>query len=272
MLLQEIIRGVRNGKMLFVFIASLLLMFLSDYASVFKLMTFADLDAPDLRGNDQAIQHLVTNGWNTYHVWIKSFDFLALIFPLLAALPYASSFLIERESRYYYFILTRAPYWSYIRIKWAVACIVGGLAIVIPELVYYVVISLIFRNEILDPFMYEPSGIFASLFSTTPELYIGIVLITHFLLGAMFSAIAITLASLSKHLAVVYIGPFLLFTVSSIVLEAFLSLHAFSPLQWYQMTFSRHVEVYTLYIPLVLVILCSAFIYFRQAGRVITSG
>ncbi|GGA23813.1 hypothetical protein [Paenibacillus physcomitrellae] len=257
MFFSELKRGICNKKMLLAVIIGLILFFISDYAEIFTLMTFANLNAPDIKGNQAVINDLIINGQNKYHIWLKSFNYLAIIFPLLIVIPYSSSYFEEKESKYYYFLLTRMSVQRYIDVKFYVNFLVGGLVLFLPELIYYIVLSIFFRSDILHPFMYQPTGMFSKLFLTHPDTYIFITFIIHFILGACFTSIALSLSSYIKKKIVVYIAPFLIFIVSSILFEAFLHQRRYSPLQWFQFIFNDEVTLSSLVIPvLLLTIVC----------------
>ncbi|WP_018130192.1 hypothetical protein [Effusibacillus pohliae] len=261
MFFQELKRGLLNKRMLFVVLIGLVLIYLSAYSRILKSITFAALDAPDIIGNTEVIQQLITNGQNKYHIWHQSFFYLATFFPLLAILPYSASFLEERNLNFYYFVASRTSYTAYVRTKYIVNFLVGGLAIFLPEFLFYTVISLVFKNEVLPTFVFKPIGFLASVFSTHPELYIWMIFATHFLMGACFASIAICLSSFVKRKIIVFVAPFLFYVISGFVLEAILNLFSFSPLQWFTMMYNDHVNPGIMYGSLAGLLLLSLALY-----------
>ncbi len=268
MISLELKKGLFDTRMMGIIVVSLILFFLSDYASVFRMMTFADLQAPDIIDNDEMANFLVTNGFNKYHVWMKSFDYMAFIFPLLAVIPYASTYLEERESKHYYFICSRISGKRYMNTKYIVNLLIGGLALFIPELLYYILITIIFQNEILDPFFWTATGMFSEIFPVNPELAIWLTFLTHFLLGACFAGIAMTISSFMKRRVYVYVSTLLVYIVSSLLLEAFFQWYAYSPLQWYQVLYSHHVQAVSMFPIIISIILVSYILFILQASRV----
>ena len=137
MISLEMKKGLFDTRMMGIIVVSLILFFLSDYASVFRMMTLRSL-TPDIIDNDEMANFLLTNGFNKYHVWMKSFDYMAFIFPLLAVIPYASTYLEERESKHYYFICSRISGKRYMNTKYIVNLLIGGFSYIYKNIVLYI--------------------------------------------------------------------------------------------------------------------------------------
>ncbi|MFC4768583.1 hypothetical protein [Effusibacillus consociatus] len=260
MFLQELKRGLLNKRMLFVVVIGLVLICLSAYSRILKSITFADLDAPDIIGNTEVIQQFITNGQNKYHIWHQSFFYLAFYYPLLAILPYSASFLEERNLNFFYFVAFRTSYTAYVRTKFMVNFLVGGLAVFLPEFLFYTVISLVFKNEVLPAFLFKPIGFLASVFSIHPELYIWMIFASHFLLGACFASIALCLSSFVKRKIIVFVAPFLFYAISNFVLES-VYLKNLSPMQWFAIMYHDFVNPGVMYGSLAGLLLLSLAIY-----------
>lgn len=269
MFFTDLKRGLINGRMLLVVLIAIFLFLLSDYSAIFDTMTFADLNAPDLEGNTEAMEFIQSNGYNKYQIWLKSFSFIGILFPLLVMLPYSASYWEERQTKYQYYIVARTSLHQYVRTKFIVNGLVGGLAIFIPEFLYYIVITILFRNEVLAAPVYQATGPFSELYFSLPELYIGIVLLTHFLIGCTFAAMGMCISTFTKKKIVIYVLPFLLYMGTGILLEGFLGWFAFSPLQWINMMSSFHADPFIMYSSIILLIAASMII-FEYRGKMVT--
>lgn len=253
--------------MAFAIVIGLVLIYLSAYSRILQPTTFADMNAPDIRGNQEAIQYLTTIGQNKYHIWHQSFFYLSKFFPLLAILPYSASYLEERNLNFYYFVTSRTSYTKYTWTKFVVNFLIGGLAIFIPEFIFYTVISLVFKNEVLPSFVFKPIGFLSSVFSTHPELYIWVTFATHFLLGACFASIALGLSCFVKPKIVVYVAPFLFYIISGFLFEAIFNFVSLSPLQWFAMMYNT-VNPGILYGSVIGLILLSLMVYTMRTRMV----
>jgi len=268
MFLNDLKKGLFNNRMLFVFSVTFVLFYLSDYISIFKPMTFADLNAPDLQSNEEAVHFIYSNGHNKYQVWLQSFKYIGFLFPLLVLLPYGTSYFDEKQSNFHYYIWSRTSYRKYARNKFLVSGLVGGLSILLPEFVYYIVISIIFQNKMLESTMFQAQGPLSNMFQSTPELYIAFVLFTHFLIGCAFAAMGVCISTFVKKKIVVFVLPYLLYMGSGIILEGFLRIFTYSPLQWIQLMYNLQVNLPIMYGCLAILFIGSAVVFNLRARMV----
>lgn len=257
--------------MLVTCVLSLIVMYWTAYDRILDSGTFFDPDAPDLKDNPEVVKSLYEEGHNKYNIWDHTLYHLGLLFPLIVVFPYAASFLEDRSHKFYYFIQMRKSADQYVLGKYLVVTVVGGLAIFVPQIIFYAVLSIVFKNEADSPYrILKDEGLFYTLFNTSPEAYIWLTFLTHFLLGACFAAMALCLSSFVKKKAVVYIAPFLIFAAWEITVGAILGLYQFSPTTWYQMW----PEVHPLYVygsmATILIACCLLFVW--QSKRVRVNG
>ncbi|UTR15922.1 hypothetical protein MM221_05005 [Salipaludibacillus sp. LMS25] len=233
--MNELKRGMFNKRMLLACFVGLLVIILEAYDNVLEGMTFANLTAPDLVDDPDTQQWLYETGHNKYTIWMNSLFFLVMVLPLLSVFSYSASFLEERNSHFHYFIQMRKSFVSYIRGKYIAVALTGGLAILIPHLIFYMAISIFFIND-PNPAFIEGSvnGPFSTSFSFHPEAYIWLTFLTHFLLGACFASIALCLSSFVKKAVIVYVAPFFIFAIWEISF-GFLNLDYYMSTSWYDM-------------------------------------
>lgn len=137
-----------------------------------------------------------------------------LILPILAMLPFGVSYFSDRESGYLKNIYTRMPRKQYLTNKFLVAFLSGGTAVAFP-LVLNLLCSMIFVPNLLPPVIHplnfiNPTRFLYELYFSYPLLYIGIFIVLDFLLGGMFSCIALAASYLSDYKVIVGITPFFL--------------------------------------------------------------
>ncbi|MFD2671766.1 hypothetical protein [Marinicrinis sediminis] len=215
---MELKRAVCNYRMLFVVILSLLLLYLSAYNTILSSSWFIDQKADDL--SKESIEKLFEFGKNKYHIWTQSYLYMQSLFILIIILPYASSYVYEKQKGFHYFSMIRAGTRKYRMLKILSGSIAGGLALIVPELLYYLGLSLIARNQLLHPFQLMPAGLFSDLFQTHPDLYIILIIGIHFFLGVSYTAFAIGLTSFFSRTIYVYIIPFVFYLFYDIVISS----------------------------------------------------
>ncbi len=247
MTIEDVKRSVFNFRAIIVTVILIILFLLSDYLFIFKSMTLADLQAPDIIDNPNVIDFLYSNGHNVYQIWLQSYHYIGFLFPLLAILPAAFLLWEDRQSNFFSYSIIRTSFSKYVHRSFFIYSVAGGATIVAAEILYFVGLSLFFKHSILEEPMFLPQGPFASLFSSAPLLYIVIIWGTHFLLGFLFAAFGLSVSLFSKKRITIFAVPFLTFMVSGILLEAFFRQFAYSPLQWIQLMHSSHVNPTIMY-------------------------
>lgn len=140
----------------------------------------------------------------------SSFVIFAGLFP---GVPYAYSYLEERNSGYLKFIQLRLPRNRYIRQKIFYSGLSGGLSMLIPGVLIFIIIDFlsmdtspmnhatIFEQLIWAPYIYIWGGRFVLLLKA----------ILLFLFGVMWSELSLFISQIFKNKYVAYILPFLLY-------------------------------------------------------------
>ncbi|CAM4405243.1 ABC transporter permease [Paenibacillus tarimensis] len=206
MFLSELRRALMNIRMLSVILVSLCLLYLSAYNTLLSTSVFIDSDATDL--SVQGLEKIHEFGKNKYHIWTQSYIYLQTIFIFAAVLPFTASYIQEKNSKYHYLQMIRVGERKYRAIKFLVNCLAGGIALLLPEIIYYIFLTLLARNKVLEPFTFHPEGLYSNLFTETPDLYIFFIFGVHFLIGFAFAGFAYGISSFFTKNILAYVIPF----------------------------------------------------------------
>jgi len=167
---------------------------------------------------------------------------LALFAPLIAALPFAASFITDRCSGYITFILSRTSFRRYRTSKYVANLLAGGVSTSLPLLVGYGIINIFYKRG-LPPIPVSPSegwvgarlpwvnanGTFGYLYRTKPDLYIFFLIGLAFLWGAAWATAGLATSSVVHNKYRALVAPFLLYVVVDFVTQV-LGIAEWSPL------------------------------------------
>ena len=157
---------------------------------------------------------------------------LALFAPLIAALPFAASFITDRSSGYITFILSRTSFRRYRTSKYVANLLAGGVSTSLPLLVGYGIINIFYKRG-LPPIPVSPSeewvgarlpwvnanGTFGYLYRTKPDLYIFFLIGLVFLWGAAWAMAGLATSSFIHNKYRALVAPFLLYVVVDFFLQ-----------------------------------------------------
>ena len=198
-------RSILNIRMLFVIVTNFIILFVSLFE--YGIIT-VDGKTP---GTTYDILTMYTIPFA-----ISSFIIFAGIFP---GLPYAFSYLEERNSGYLKYIRTRINIGKYAKYKVLFSGLSGGLSVMIPGVMIFAVICLIgrkvipgdnghiFKQLMWAPYMYIWGGRFVLLLKA----------ILLFLFGAMWAELALLFSNIFKNRYVAYVLPFLAYELMWLV-------------------------------------------------------
>ena len=135
------------------------------------------------------------------------------VFPLLIALPYGWSFCGEKNSGYMRQMLVRAGEKSYLTAKFLATFIAGGLAMVVPLIINFMLTALFIPAITPVPTydtMYGVFGnsLFSSLYYTQPFAYVAVYMLVDFMFCGALACITMLSALFIKYKWVNCIFPF----------------------------------------------------------------
>lgn len=142
-----------------------------------------------------------------------------LIFPILAALPYASSYLQEVKTGYVKNIYLRGKKINYLTAKLLAVFFSGGTAVTLPVLLNFFLVGLcvpaVIPHAATSFFMLFADGTGADIFYTYPHIYVLLFALLLFVTAGILSCSALTFSFLIKNSYAVLLAPFLLFLAIS---------------------------------------------------------
>lgn len=260
MLRKELSRAIFNRRLGIVVAVMLILLYLSSYQSLLSSHFFIDRDAPDL--TPEALHQILQTGGNTYHIWLNAFNYTQTIFVLAAIYPYCAAFVYEKKKNFHHFSIIRIGHLKYRLCKLFSGAISGGLALSVPSALYLGALSIFFETKVLDPFEFQPDGLFSSLFNETPSLYILFVIAVHFFFGFSIAVFAIGFTSFSTKIVYVYAIPFALYLTFDILISNINGLEKFAGTRIYYVMSNANLTFVDLFIAYLLLILIGTIAFY----------
>ncbi len=137
------------------------------------------------------------------------------LFPLLVCIPYGWSYCSERRSGYSKVMVLRAGKTQYYAAKYIALFLSGGLAMVLPLLVNFLLAAMFFPAVTPDPSYLTAYGVGASsflsmLFYGKPFLYVAVYLLIDFLFCGLLACLCFAVSDVVKNRIVVTLFPFFL--------------------------------------------------------------
>ncbi|SHH70958.1 hypothetical protein SAMN02745196_01141 [Clostridium collagenovorans DSM 3089] len=137
------------------------------------------------------------------------------ILPILAAIPYTWSYCSERNSGYVKNMIIRSGKREYYTAKYIAVFVSGGLAVLIPLVLNFLLASMFFPASVPDSQYYiyyaiSGNSLLSGLFYTKPLIYVFIFLIMNFLFSGVIACISFIVARFIKTKVAVILSPFFL--------------------------------------------------------------
>ena len=151
-------------------------------------------------------------GGDRESVWAALFYVLS---PVLAALPCGYSFSAEIKSGYLRNVIPKTGRNAYFFARINALFICGGLSIVLPQLISFVLSAIFFPavkpNVLYSMYLPIDHGVmFSSIFYTYPLVFIGILMIENFVFGGLFAWLSTIVSWYSKSWIASIIIPFIM--------------------------------------------------------------
>ena len=234
LLCMELNRALFNAAML----AALLVGIILSVSHVIQyIWPMAGLTAADFAEANKGLMYPnnVFNSWMGMEGYSLQSYLYWLLIPLLAVLPFASSFFTDWKSGYIKNIYIRSRRGHYLTAKFLAVFISGGLAVVIPLLVNLGLTALMMPAllpqlaENTYPII-EPS-MWSSLFLYHPFLYTFAYLAIDFIFAGLIATLSLAVSFFAENRFVILLCPFLLY-IFLYSLCNMLGLQRFSPFEF----------------------------------------
>ncbi|WP_314068095.1 hypothetical protein [uncultured Vagococcus sp.] len=148
-----------------------------------------------------------------------------LIIPLLAAFPYANSYMLDEKDGYLTSVFTRTNKKYYFISKWLATFCSGGVAIVLPLALNFLMMST--RYSSMGPFtessqsMVVEASTMSGLFFRSPFIYIIVFHSIIFIFSGLYATCSLLVAFFTDYSFIILAFPFLIIIFLSTVLEFF---------------------------------------------------
>lgn len=162
--------------------------------------------------------------YNAYDAWRSSIDLFVLFAPLAATLPYADSYLRDRDQGFARYALLRMTHSRYLIGKFIINGLVGGIAVVLPMIVFFGFMLAMYPRTLpplsgtpySEEWMRSP-GFLGSIYALHPNIYIFFRIILGFLFGFTCASLGMAISPFIRSRYVVLAFPFIFSEVYSFI-------------------------------------------------------
>ena len=157
----------------------------------------------------------VFNSWIGGEAFSLASVLYFFVFPLLIAIPYGWSYAEEKSNGYVKTVVVKSGKKQYFLAKYITVFVTGGLAMVIPLVINFLLTMLVIPSitplpEYLTSYGIVGDSLMSILYYTKPFLYVFIYLVVDFFYCGLLACIGLTASSFIKQKWVVVIIPFFL--------------------------------------------------------------
>lgn len=268
MIRSQLKRAILNKKFLFIIFIGILIHFLSGYNKIHEYLFFnfkaSDIQTPKLQANAKA---MVNNGLNMYAVWFDSLILYTPLMPILAALPFSSSYLEDIKNGMIKYIDLRISHKKYLITKIFTNGLAGGLAVSLPTIILTIAVKIFFNGNI-DGFFGKGAygGVFANLLLHNFYLYVLVHILIEFIFGFAYSNIALATSAFVKNTIAVMISPFLFWVGGDLILQ-FFNIKSYLPTEINQFYLSPEVTVIEIILELTVITFFSFILFVFKARK-----
>lgn len=163
----------------------------------------------------------IPNYFNTHEAFLWSRQgIFGLIAPLLVTLPFAASFTDDRVSGFVRMSVTRSKRWEYLASKLGMNAVIGGLTLVIPHIVIFIVAAILLPEGLRPEgnWRITPTGPFSDIYATMPFMYCLFLLGLSFVFGMVYAVIGVFVSTLTDNRYIVLTTPFLFYFVGNFII------------------------------------------------------
>ncbi len=155
------------------------------------------------------------------------------ILPILAVIPYGTSFYTEYRRGYLKNIYTRVNRFKYLSAKYIVAFISGGVVGAFPLILSWIICSMYLPNLPQNPLMLQTAimntSMWKEFYYNVPFIYAMLYTLLTFIYSGIFGVLAICVSTISKNIFIASLFPFLLNIFSYYLLRGTYNLISYVP-------------------------------------------
>ena len=163
---------------------------------------------------------------SAFQVWIGngvSFEYSLFIrlIPILAAMPYAVTYLSDIKSGIIKNYVTRTAKFNYLAAKYIAVFVTGGVVVVMPLLINYLTAITILPSLVwpVGVFASSPKSIWSAIFYTHPHIYMIMYMILLLVCGGLMGTIALIVSNIVNNRFVAILAPYIITEFANAILR-----------------------------------------------------
>lgn len=207
---EEIYRSLRNGGMLISLVigcAIALVQVIHCQIPAYQMNQTIDFEKFPI-----LFLYTVSDTWiGGSPVYMETFLYF-LVLPILAALPFGTSYFTDNKSGFLKGIYMRCSRRQYLTAKYIAGFLSGGIAVTIPILLNLACAVCLLPNlpaqSVLPHNGIDATNLFYSVYFSKPLLYILIFLCIDFILGGIWACFALAASFVSDYRIIIMLAPF----------------------------------------------------------------
>ena len=165
---------------------------------------------------------------SAFQVWMGngvSFEYSLFIrlIPILAAMPYAVTYLSDIKSGIIKNYVTRTAKFNYLVAKYIAVFVTGGVVVVMPLLINYLTAIAVLPSLVwpVGVFASSPKSIWSAIFYTHPHIYISMYMLLFFICGGLMATIALIVSNIINNRFVAVLAPYIITEFANAILRMF---------------------------------------------------
>ncbi|EEM12359.1 hypothetical protein bmyco0003_8550 [Bacillus pseudomycoides] len=161
----------------------------------------------------------------TAYKWIgfrdDEMDVYLLLMPVLAALPFSTSYNSDKADKFKSFVSKEVPFFPYVCTKYIVTFLSGGLLYILPFVFSLLFCKLTIQDGIPTPALsiIKDNGMFTSLYFSSPITYISLYIGIIFLFAGLMAVLGLSASIWSRKDYMAILCPFAITSLPYVVLN-----------------------------------------------------
>lgn len=144
-------------------------------------------------------------------------SYLPLVSPIIACLPFANSYILDKEAGIQNYIYMKVKHKKYLSARLFVNALAGGLVLMIPQLIFGIYLILV--KGVNNLYFESMDGAFSNVYNTSKIEYFIILIIISFIFGAVYSTFALGISTIANNKYLTIIIPFVYVIITGTIFE-----------------------------------------------------
>ncbi|MCI0767951.1 hypothetical protein [Bacillus sp. TL12] len=212
--------------------------------------------------------------FTTAYKWIgfrdNEMDVYLLLMPVLAALPFSTSYNSDKTDKFKSFVSKEIPFFPYVCTKYIVTFLIGGFLYILPFIFSLLFCKLTIPDGSPTPTLsiIKDNGMFASLYFSSPITYISLYIGINFLFAGLMAVLGLSASIWSRKDYMAILFPFAVASLPYVILNIVFPtiggapIHLYDPKQPLQ-----GISPYILIIQCILFLGISLFMYIKGVHK-----